>query len=271
MDDIVVVTGGTGRIGRSVVPLLCAAGREVRVLSRHPEAASATDPRITQVGADTVEGRGLDRAFAGAHTVLHLAGGARGDDRAARNVAEAARRSGVEHLLLISVVGAARMPIGYFRAKAEAERVVAASGVGWTILAVSQLHEFLLPMIRGLSRLPFTPAPRGLRFEPVHRAEVAERLAELTLSAPAGRVPDLAGPEVLDVPELVRRYSGRRRRVLPVRIPGAVGRAYRAGDNLAGAAATRGRLGWSDFVRELADAPDGGGLTPYDDSRDRAR
>src|SRR3954466_8315434 len=161
MSDTIVVTGGTGRIGREVVPLLRAVGREVCVLSRHPQAAG--DPGVQQLEGDTVEGHGLDAAFAGAGTVLHLAGGARGDDRAARNVAEAARRAGTGHLILISVVGAGRMPIGYFRAKAEAERIIEESGVPWSILAVSQLHEFVLPLVRGLSRLPITPAPRGLR------------------------------------------------------------------------------------------------------------
>ncbi|WP_285114065.1 NAD(P)H-binding protein [Leifsonia sp. fls2-241-R2A-40a] len=254
MNETIVVTGGTGRIGRSVVPRLVAAGHDVRVLSRHPLPASG-DARVRQVVGDTVKGVGLDAAFADAGTVLHLAGGARGDDRAADTVAEAARRAGTAHLILISVVGAGRMPIGYFRAKATAERAVEASGVPWSILAVSQLHEFVLPLVRGLSRLPLTPAPGGLRFEPVHREEVAERLASLALSEPAGRVPDLAGPEVLDLVELVRRYSGRRRPTLPVRLPGAVGRAYRAGDNLADASAQRGVRTWDEFLRESADGP----------------
>ncbi|SDH12879.1 Uncharacterized conserved protein YbjT, contains NAD(P)-binding and DUF2867 domains [Leifsonia sp. 98AMF] len=251
MNDTIVVTGGTGRIGRSVVPLLRAGGRDVRVLSRHPQQAG-TDPGITHVGGDTVAGDGLEDAFGGAGTVLHLAGGATGDDRAAANVAEAARRAGVGHLILISVVGAGRMPIGYFRAKAEAEKAIAASGVPWSILAVSQLHEFMLPLVRAMARLPLTPAPRGLRLEPVHREEVAERLASLALADPAGRVPDLAGPEVLDIPDLVRAYTGRRRPTIALPLPGAVGRAYRAGENLAGPAATRGTRTWAEFVRELA-------------------
>ena len=252
MNETIVVTGGTGRIGRAVVPLLRAGGREVRVLSRHPQPVESEDPGITHVGGDTVAGRGLEGAFAGAETVLHLAAGASGDDRAAANVAQAARTAGVGHLILISVVGAGRMPIGYFRAKAEAERAIASSGVPWSILAVSQLHEFVLPLVRGMARLPFAPAPRGLRFEPVHREEVAGRLASLALSAPAGRVPDLAGPEVLDVPELVREFCGRRRRTIAVPLPGAVGRAYRAGENLAGPGAERGTRTWAQFVRELA-------------------
>ena len=254
MDDTIVVTGGTGRIGRSVVPLLRAAGRKVRIVSRHAPFVAPGDRGITHVVADTVEDRGLVAALGGAGTVLHLAGSQKGDDRAAANVVRAAREAGTRHLVLISVIGAGRMPIGYFRAKAESEREVAESGVPWSILAAAQLHDFLLPMVRGLARLPVTPAPTGLRFEPVHREEVAERLTEIALGAPAGRVPDLAGPEVLELGELVESYSGRRRPLLRIPVPGAVGRAYRAGDNLADASAQRGRRTWADFVSELAES-----------------
>jgi uncharacterized protein YbjT (DUF2867 family) len=255
MTPPIVVTGGTGTIGRRVVPLLLTAGRGVRILTRHPQASG---PGVEHVAGDVVAGRGLDAALEGVDVVLHLAGGAKGDDDAAWNLSDAARRAGVEHLVLISVTGADRMPIGYFRAKAAAERALAESGVPWTVLRAAQLHEFVLPIARGLARMPVLPVPGGLRFEPVHAQEVAERLVALTLSAPAGRAPDLAGPEVLDIPALVAAYRaalGRvpRRLRIPVRLPGAVGRAYRAGENLADDDAVRGARTWAQFLAERVD------------------
>ncbi len=252
MNAPLLVTGGTGNIGRRVVPLLREAGRDIRILSRHPRAAEAG---VEHVQGDTVAGRGLAAALDGVEVVVHLAGGAKGDDAAARNLAAAARQAGVRHLVLISVIGADRMPIGYFRAKAEAERVIAGSGVPWTVLRAAQLHDFVLPVARSMARMPLLPVPGGLRFEPVHGDEVAARLAELALGAPAGRVADLAGPEVLDVPRLVAAYAGatgarQRGGRLPIRLPGAVGRAYRAGANLAGEGAERGLRGWSQFLTE---------------------
>jgi len=255
MNASLLVTGGTGTIGSRVVPILREAGRDVRVLTRHPRPGR---PGIEHVEGDTVTGRGLASAFRDIDVVLHLAGGAKGDDVAARNVAEAARRAGVRHLVLISVIGADAMPIGYFRAKAEAERIIAGSGLPWTIVRVAQLHEFVLPVVRGMAKLPLLPTPGGLRFEPVHVEEVAARLAELALGEPAGRVGDLAGPQVLDVRQLADAYTdvmdGRRRRSIPIRLPGAVGRAYRAGDNLAAEGARRGTRTWHDFLVEHAGA-----------------
>ncbi len=246
-----LVTGGTGNLGSRVVPILRDSGRELRILSRHPR---ASEPGIGHVSGDTVAGEGLAAALDGVDVVLHLAGGAKGDDVAARNLAAAARDAGVRHLVLISVIGADRMPIGYFRAKAAAERAIAGSGVAWSVLRAAQLHDFVLPVARGLARMPITPLPGGLRFEPVHGDEVAARLAELALGEPAGRVADLAGPEVLDVRRLVATFreamGARPRRGLPIRLPGAVGRAYRAGDNLASAGAERGARTWRSFVAE---------------------
>ena len=246
-----LVTGGTGNIGSRVVPLLRDAGRDLRILTRHPRAA---EPGLQHVAGDTVAGHGLAAALDGVDVVLHLAGGAKGDDVAARNLAAAARDADVRHLVLISVIGADRMPIGYFRAKAEAERVFAGSGIPWTVLRAAQLHDFVLPVARSMSRMPLLPVPGGLRFEPVHGDEVAARLAELVLGAPAGLVSDLAGPEVLDVTQLVSTFvevtGGRRRPRLPVRLPGAVGRAYRAGENLAGPRVQRGTRTWREYLQQ---------------------
>lgn len=244
----ILITGGAGRIGSRLVPLLRDAGRELRILTRHP---GDSTQGIQHVEGNTVTGRGLTEALRGVDVVVHLAGGAKGDDTAASNLAQAAREAGVSHLILISVVGADTMPIGYFRAKAEAERVITESGVPHTVLRAAQLHEFVLPLVRGLAKLPLLLTPRGLRFEPVHIDEVAARLAEVALGEPAGRVPDIVGPEVLDIRQLADAYTDaarRRRRGLPVHIPGAVGRAYRAGDNLASGDAQRGTGTWSQFL-----------------------
>ncbi len=169
MNTPILVTGGTGAIGSRVVPILRAAGMNVRILSRHPR---PDESGIEHVEGDTVAGAGIQPALKGVHTVLHLAGGAKGDDIAARNLADAAKSAGTGHLILISVVGADKMPIGYFRAKASSERIIAESGVPWTVVRAAQLHGFVLPVVKGLARMPLTPAPHGLRFEPVHVDEV---------------------------------------------------------------------------------------------------
>lgn len=250
----VLVTGASGGLGRRVVPLLVAEGWTVRGLSRRPR----DDDELAWYRGDTVRGTGLDAAVAGADAVLHLAGGARGDDVAARHVSAAAARAGVRHLILISVVGADRMPIGYFRAKAVAERAVAEGGTPWSVLRAAQFHGFVERAVRVLTAAPIALAPRDLRFEPVDPDEVAARLAAALRDGPGGRLPDLAGPAVLTAEQLVGSWletQGRRRPVWRPGLPGAVGAAYREGRNLAAAGAQRGSRTWADhFARRQGPA-----------------
>ena len=242
-----LVTGGTGNLGGHVLPLLHAAGVRPRVLSRR---ARTDTPQATYVVGDTVTGDGLDAATAGVTTVLHLAGG-RGDDRAAEQVAAAARRAGVEHLVLVSVTGADRLPVGYYRTKAAAERAVQRSGVPSTVVRPAQFHDFVLRTLGRLAAWPVVPAPRAVWAEPVEVAAVARRLVEVTLGPPQGRVPDVVGPQVLSAEQLLRtllRARGRDARVVRVPVPGPVGRACRERVNLAGPDALRTGGTWEEFV-----------------------
>ena len=250
MTSPILVTGGTGTLGRLVVPLLRESGRDVRVLSRH---GRASGDGVEYVTCDLVKGEGIEAALDGVETVLHLAGGPKGDDEATRRLARAAARAGVRHLVYISVIGADRVPLGWFRSKLRAEQAVAGCGVPWTTLRAAQFHDLVLTVVEKMAKLPVVPVPGGLRFQPVDAREVAARIVELTLGEPAGLVPDLAGPTVYGLGELSRGYlraRGGRRLLLPVRMPGKAGRAYRAGENLTLEGAALGARTWEDFLAE---------------------
>ncbi|MEU1373842.1 NAD(P)H-binding protein [Streptomyces triculaminicus] len=247
----ILVTGGTGTLGRLVVPLLREAGRDVRVLSRHGGTPSGDG--ITYVTADLLKDEGIEPALDGVETVLHLAGGPKGDDEATRNLVRAAQRADVKHLVYISVIGADKVPLGYFKAKLGAEQAVADSGLPWTTLRAAQFHDLVLKVVGTMTKMPVVPVPGGLRFQPVDAREVAARLVELALGEPAGLVPDLAGPTVYGLADLSRGYlraRGKSRPMLPVRMPGKAGRAYRAGENLSLETAVTGHRTWEDFLAE---------------------
>jgi uncharacterized protein YbjT (DUF2867 family) len=224
----ILVTGGTGTLGRHVGGALTAAGHEVRVLSRHAE------PYAVDLRAG---GPVLDRAMSGADVVVHCASSPRGgDDKAAAVLVDAARRAGVPHLLYISIVGVDRVPLGYYRTKLAVERIVEESGLGWTILRATQFHDLVRTWLSAAARLPVMLLPAGVSDQPVEVTEVADRLAELALAGPAGRVPDMGGPEVRTFEDLARVYlraEGRSRRIVPVRLAGRTYRAFREGLHLA--------------------------------------
>jgi uncharacterized protein YbjT (DUF2867 family) len=247
-----LVTGGTGTLGRLVVQQLGDAGRDVRVLSRRGPRSQAAADGVDFVTGDLVAGTGIDPAVDGVSAIVHCASDNKGDAEATRNlVAAATAGGGKPHLVYISIVGADRVTFGYVRAKLEAEQIVAGSGLPWTTLRATQFYDLILNGTQKLARLPMVPVPAGFPTQPVDAGEVAARLAELTLGEPAGRVPDMAGPQVLSFADLVRGYlraSGRRRPVLPVWLPGL--RRIRDGALIPepSAGALIGTRTWADFL-----------------------
>ena len=252
----ILVTGGTGTLGRLVVPRLRAAGAAVRVLTRQDrEPTDGVDYVVGQL--DT--GAGIAAALSGVDVVVHLAGSRTGDGARAGTLGRAAAEAGVRHLLNMSVVGSDRVPVvsradramfGYLADKLAAEQAIAGSGVPWTTLRATQFHDLMLTTARQMAKLPVIPVPSGFRFQPVDTGEVADRLVELALGAPAGLAPDIAGPRVYAMDDLVRGYlraRGKHRPIVPVPAPGRAARAYRDGANLAPDRAV-GRRTWEEFL-----------------------
>ncbi len=256
MTSPILVTGGTGTLGRLVVPRLRAAGCAARVLSRHSH--EPVDGLEFVVG-DLATGDGIDAAVEGVGTILHCARSTKGDADKARTLVRAASLAGVQHLVYISVVGADRVPVvsavdralfGYFAAKRSAENVIANSGVPWTTLRATQFHDLILTVAQQLAKLPVMPVPSGIRYQPIDADEVAARLVELTLGKPSGLMPDLAGPREYELADLIRSYlraTDRHRLIIRMRPPGKAARAIRAGALLAPDPAV-GHRTWEDFL-----------------------
>ena len=254
MTTSILVTGGTGTLGRPVVQRLRDAGASVTVLSRHHRESTGG---VRYTAGDLSTGAGIEAAVRGAEVIVHCAGSSKGDEQKTRTLVGAAKDA--RHIVLISVVGADKIPqaspidralFGYFGMKFATERVVEQSGIGWTTLRATQFHDLVLTVARSLAKLPVIPAPTGTRFQPVDVTEVAERMAVLALGEPSGLVPDLAGPKIYTVAELVNSYlsaAGRRRPLVPVHIPGQAARALRAGANLAPDRAA-GQRTWEEFL-----------------------
>jgi uncharacterized protein YbjT (DUF2867 family) len=186
----------------------------------------------------------------GATAIIHCATSTRGDAGATRNLVAAASRTGSAHLVYVSIVGIDHIASwGYPKTKLQAEQIVANSGLPWTILRVTQFYDYCLTSARKLSRFPVAPVPAGFTVQPVDPRDVAGRLVELALGEPAGRAPDMAGPQVSSWADLLREYltaSHRRRWVLPVRIPGT--RAVRNGALLPSPGHTIGCRTWDQFL-----------------------
>lgn len=249
----VLVTGAGGRLGSDVLARLRDDGMSVRASSRRPRAGSDAE----WVVVDLATGDGLAEAVTGVDAVLHLASSPRGrthqvDVLGTRRLVVAAAAAGVPHLVYISIVGVDRVPIPYYRHKLAAEQVVAAGPVPWSVLRATQFPQFLDELLTRSARLGPVLGDRAVLAQPVDPAEVAARLAARLAAGPLGGIEEFGGPQVLRFDEAVlawREARGSRRPLLPVRIPGRLGRELRAG-GLVTEALPRGTRTWADHLAD---------------------
>lgn len=211
---MILVIGGTGRIGSRVVQQLAALGLPVRVLARRPQAALALPAGVEAAAGDLDQPGSLPAAFAGVSSVFLLTTQSPRQEAQERAAIAAARAAGVAHVVKVSTGDAATAldsptPVG--RAHAAAEAALKASGLSWTILRPSAFMQVALePLLDGAR-------DSGRLLLPLGKARVAfidvddiARAAVWALTHPqaaANRTLVLTGPEALGLPELARLLS----------------------------------------------------------------
>lgn len=223
----VAVLGGTGLLGQRVVRELAKDGIGHTIAGR-----SAEGPKSVRV--DSATGQGIPEAIEDCDTVMLLSS----NPAKSRKVdVEGAKRLlpliEDRHLIYISIVGVDRHPFRYYRAKYEVEQVISSTVENYSILRATQFHDLLVFALAKLARMwPYCLVPGGFVFQPVDVGEVARHLVDNAKSGPTQMLPDLAGPEIIDIKTLARTYMtaiGRERPVIGVHIPGKSALAFRKG------------------------------------------
>jgi len=256
----VLVTGGSGRLGRVLVPLLSAAGHDVRILSR----VHRTGPGLLQscIVGDLTTGVGLSEAVADIDVIVHAASNSRNagavDVEGTQRLIDVARTAGVKHLLYVSIVGVDRIPFAYYQRKLAVERMIAESGVPFSILRATQFHSFVAFLLSEAAKYPFMmPIPSGFVVQSVAVEEVAARLCRAIDDGPCGRLRDFGGPEVLPVEEVAEAWIQQPHlyvalRAIPIYLPGKIAEAFRAGYNTC-PDGERGTETWRDWLKRSRD------------------
>ena len=197
----IVVIGGTGLIGSKLVEKLGAKGHEAL-------------PASPDTGVNTITGEGLAEALEGAAVVVDVANAPLWEDSAVldffqtstRNILAAEAAAGVKHHIVLSVVGADRLPgSGYMRAKVAQEEAVQAGPVPYTILRASQFFEFIGRIADSGSNGETIHLPSAF-VQPEAAEDVAATLADLAVDEPVRGVIELGGPEQFRMDELARLF-----------------------------------------------------------------
>jgi uncharacterized protein YbjT (DUF2867 family) len=256
----VLVTGGAGGFGRALVPRLADRGYNVRILSRRPAPAGGPT-EWTQ--ADIETGEGLASALAGVDVIVHAASSPSKhtqqiDVEGTRRLLHTARAAGVSHFAYISIVGIERVPFAYYRHKLAAEELLRDSDLPWSILRATQFHTLIDTFLHRADRRPLFLLPTDLQFQPIDVDEAAERMAECVAAGPAGRLPDIGGPEVLTLGAMARAWIGaraRQRRIIHLPLPGGFATALRQGRNTC-PDQRYGRITWTEWLRKAYERPE---------------
>lgn len=250
----VLITGGTGYLGRNLIRDVAKDGHAVRVLSRRTK--SEIEPaNIEWAQADLAFGDGVPEAVAGVDAIIHAASDPRRsqavDVNGTKYLVSAARDNGVSHLVYISIVGIDRIPLRYYERKLRTETIIEQSGIPYSILRATQFHSLIHLLISKVANLPMLlPLPTDFRFQSVDESEVSKRLTSLLGKKAQGKVPDMGGPEILTLGEMARTWMsvrGIHRRLLNVPLPGAFPQAFREGRNTTGDG-WRGVITWRQWL-----------------------
>jgi uncharacterized protein YbjT (DUF2867 family) len=243
----VVVAGGSGGLGSELVPELTARGANVISASR-------------RTGFDLATGKGVAEVLSSADVIVHAASHPlryRGVDldgtrRMIQLLKDIGRRP---HIVYISIVGCDRNPYPYYRAKWAAEMVLNRSGLPVTVVRATQFHN-LIATTAAAARWPVAVVPPNSASQPCERRWIAQQLADITLGpSPEGyrRATDLAGPDVITVPEAIRLVCEKDGRRIPhlITLPAIGGslRAFAARTNLPGPDVLIGGKSFADWLR----------------------
>jgi uncharacterized protein YbjT (DUF2867 family) len=219
---MILIAGGTGTLGTRVVRLLTARGGPVRILTRDPARAQHLESELVEVvPGDVRDLASVQRAMEGTQTVISAIQGFQGpgnvrprtvDFEGNSNLIRAARGAGSDHVILISIHGAApNSAMELFRMKFLAQQELRASGLAWTIVRPTALMETWAkvvgePLLKcGKTRI-FGRGRNPINF--VSADDVA-RFVELAVVDPAmrGVSVDVGGPENLSMRRFVEVFQ----------------------------------------------------------------
>ena len=244
----IAVAGGTGTVGRHVVAI-------ARERGHHGVSLSRTE------GVDLVNGRGLDQALQNVDTVIDVAGiqvisTKKAVDfftNATQNLLAAEKIAGVTHHVALSIVGIDKANSGLYAGKLVQEDEVRHGGVPWTLLRSTQFHEFVPMSIKTASVGPLVFVPTMLT-QPVAAKEVAAALVNAAEAGPKGRIPDLGGPRTEQLKGLVAAYlagTAQKKRIVPLHLPGAMGKAMRNGGLIPAPGSAVGRQTFLEWLETI--------------------
>jgi uncharacterized protein YbjT (DUF2867 family) len=198
----ILITGGTGNLGKSLTKLLDEKHISYTIASRSNK-SNATNVAVM----DLLKNEGVKEAVQGKQIIFHLATDLKRDTEATQNLLNAIDTKTNVHLIYISIVGIDKVLFNYYRQKLASENAIKASGIPYTILRATQFHEFIHQIISTFLKYRMGLLPKKVVSQPIQTEVVAEELYRLSLEKAAGKTFEIGGAEVLTLEQMAREWQ----------------------------------------------------------------
>lgn len=199
---MILVTGATGTVGSELVQQLLDKKQKVRVFTRDASKVAHLVERVECAVGDLSKPETVDAAMRGVERLFLVTASTQQDI----NVIEAARRTGVQHIVKLSTIEAGHEPmIGHGKYHREREDLIRASGLAWTFLRPTMFASTTLEWADSIKRLACVQFPGGEgKISVVDPWDIAAVAAvALTSEGHAGQGYALTGPELLTMGDMV--------------------------------------------------------------------
>ncbi len=250
----ILITGGTGTLGKEIVRQLLGKGYFVDVLSSRKNPNLPLGARVFT--GDLMYRASIGAAVAHADVIVHCASNSQNakevDIEGTKNLIASVRKEQLKHFIYISIAGVDKSSFPYYKVKYEVEKIIQESTLPFTNLRATQFHHFVLHRIIGPSHTggSVIKVPKGLRFQSIDIKDVANRVIELIAGGPTASTITIGGPEILTIEDMTHIYLqalGRTDRAESVESD--LFSVFKTGVNLC-PECSYGTITWEQFVRE---------------------
>lgn len=251
----ILLTGGTGTLGKEIAQQLIAGRHDFKVLTsrNHSE-----EPKgVTLISGDITKKEILTASLKDTDIIIHCASNSQNhqevDVIGTKNLLDSAP-VGLSHFVYISIVGVDKSSFPYYQAKKEAEQLVMRSGLPWTIIRGTQFHDFVLQrFIKSFVPNGDEPLkiPLGLKFQSIDIKDVASTTVNISLKQPLNSIISLGGPEILTLEQMTESYlklQGKNNIIETQPVEGSIHNLFRSGINLCPDYAY-GKITWEEYLR----------------------
>ncbi|MGV8138567.1 MAG: SDR family oxidoreductase [Mangrovibacterium sp.] len=207
----ILLTGGTGQLGRVLLNEFDTQKLSVSVLTRGKALASSSGIKV--INADLTDPASLNSTLRRNYdVVIHCASNPHESDtvdvKGTENLLKAVGKGNVKNFVYISIVGVDKCTYRYYQDKRRAEELVNRAGVPYTILRITQFHDFVLNRILNVGEGDdVITVPAGLKFQSIDLSDVSKKINQLLQGGPCNSILQIGGPEILETDYIVQEYQ----------------------------------------------------------------